>query len=126
MNGLRIKVRTYKLVPVDVVSFRWCGTVTGEDMGKLKCSACHEPIGTEKTFGVAWIGTPELGRSLRLCHNCGVTADLSARNKVGDPSAYCCHGQPIGQPCEECTEELARQMNEEALAGFIQRNGRRA
>ena len=37
--------------------------------------------------------------------------------------AYCCHGQPLNGPCEGCTGEIARRMNEEGLAGFIQRNG---
>jgi len=28
---------------------------------------------------------------------------------------FCCHGQPLNSPCEECLNELARKMNEDAL-----------
>ncbi len=70
---LMIKEPSVKLVPVEVINLKWVGTVSPR-LEKLKCSACHKAVGF-KPVAIAWIKDDKGNRSLRLCEDCGKTAE---------------------------------------------------
>ena len=77
---LTVTKKTTKQVPVEVVRFRWVGSVKGPLAQKLPCTVCRKPIGRNR-FGVAWLkqnGGKEY--SARLCEQCGEKAEIEQSN----------------------------------------------
>jgi hypothetical protein len=78
---LRINQPTVHRVPVEVLKFRWCGTLTPASVaGSFKCTACGSRLGARR-FGIAWILANDGERSVRLCEDCGVDAEESAATR---------------------------------------------
>ena len=80
---LKVRKRTYRMVPVPVESFRWVGIVTSDFAKALPCSACGHLLGGDKPFGIAFVRDGNGRRSMRLCHACGTEAEKSVEISEG-------------------------------------------